>query len=151
MVQLTDQSFFADQFDTDSVSVSLSFDQLPSPSVGASELITDLSIVQAFTSYTLNVCLTYTASDPDMTNVIPVNAFIRQKAYPYKALTEAQALTGVATSTGEDGCQSVTLDTDDLVLLMDLQNFAQLVLDLAPSGADSDLQNGAFTVTFQNL
>lgn len=88
-VQLTDFSFVADQLDTDSVSVSLSFNQLPSKAEGASELITNLAIVQAFTSYRLSVCLTYTASQGDTTNVIPVNAFIRQKAYPYKALTEA--------------------------------------------------------------
>lgn len=88
-VQLTDFSFVADQLDTDSVSVSLSFNQLPSKAEGASELITNLAIVQAFTSYRLSVCLTYTAAQGDTTNVIPVNAFIRQKAYPYKALTEA--------------------------------------------------------------
>lgn len=148
-VQLTDFSFVADQLDTDSVSVSLSFNQLPSQTEAASELVTSLAIVQAFTSYSLSVCLTYTAAQGDTTNVIPVNAFIRQKAYPYKALTEAQALTGVAASTGDEGCQSVTLDTDDLVLLMDLQNYAELVFDLVPT--ESDLENGAYTVELLNL
>jgi len=39
-----------------------------------------MPIVQAFTTYTLNVCLTYSvASNPDETDVIPVNVFLRQK------------------------------------------------------------------------
>jgi len=33
----------------------------------------------------------------------------------------------------------VYLDTDDTVLLMDLQNYANLVFDMAPAGQDSDL------------
>ena len=39
----------------------------------------------------------------------------------------------MAASTGDDGCQSVTLATDDRALLMDLQNYAELVFVLSDS------------------
>ena len=97
--------------------------------------MTDLTIIEAYSTYTLNICLTYSmpASDSPSTDPIPVNVYLRQKQYPYKQLTDVQALTGVASVTGGDGCQSVTLLTADTTLLMNIENYASIVFDMAPA------------------
>ena len=132
---------------TDTVSFDFTFDAVPSVDIAAAEIVTDIDIIQAQSVYTLNAC--YQIKQPLTNDKFPVNIFLRQRAYPYKKLSDVVT---VQISTDEL-CQTLSMQTQDSVLLMDLRDYASVVFDIAPPQSSSDIfnLNGGVEIMFSSV
>lgn len=118
---------------------------MPSTDISVAEVVTDIDVIQAQSVYTLNAC--YQVKQPQTNENYPVNIFIRQRAYPYKKLTDVVSLM----VSGSDLCHTLSLSTLDSVLLLDLRDYASLVFDVAPPSSDIFNLNGGIEISFSSV
>lgn len=111
------------------MNLDVSFDSNRSQVRGPALLLNNLDLIQANSLYTLESCISFT--DPIMDEVTgqprseQVSVYLRQKRYPFKALTKKETIIGLGLQT----CNSVTLSTLDNLLFLNIKDYAQLVFD----------------------
>jgi hypothetical protein len=88
------------------------------------ELITNMDVIQAKSTYNMEACFILDNSLP--TNSHFVNIFLRQKYYPFKKLSDSFKVT---VPTSSPGCFGFALQTNDKVLFLNIRDYATLVFD----------------------